>query len=136
MKKNWKKVGEAQKLGQSCQKWEKFRKFGKKNFYYHNFIKTHNSTSMSIFTIAFINDYLYEIFHTSVTNTSWNEAFILFISIRIFSFDFQMSCMNIYFNLYYTRSEQYIINKIIASIFKWIEIVFLNRILLNIFILL
>ena len=30
MKKMEKKVGEAQKLGQSCQKWEKLRKFGKK----------------------------------------------------------------------------------------------------------
>ena len=85
---------------------------------YHHKSINYKYTSMSIFTIAFFNDYLYEIFHTSVTNTSWNEAFILFISIRIFSFDFQMSCMNIYFNLYYTRSEQYIINKIIASIFK------------------
>ena len=47
MKKTWliniiwkkmeKKVGEAQKLGQSCQKWEKLRKFGKKNWYYMNF---------------------------------------------------------------------------------------------------
>ena len=31
---NWKKIGKkeggAQKLGQSCQKWEKLRKFGKK----------------------------------------------------------------------------------------------------------
>ena len=31
---NWKKiekkVGEVQKFGQSCQKWEKLRKFGKK----------------------------------------------------------------------------------------------------------
>ena len=30
IEKNWKKVGEAQKLGQSCQKWEKLGKFGKK----------------------------------------------------------------------------------------------------------
>ena len=30
LKKMGKKVGEAQKLGQSCLKWEKLRKFGKK----------------------------------------------------------------------------------------------------------
>ena len=30
LKKLEKKVEEAQKLGQSCQKWEKLRKFGKK----------------------------------------------------------------------------------------------------------
>ena len=30
LKKMEKKVGENQKLGQSCQKWEKLRKFGKK----------------------------------------------------------------------------------------------------------
>ena len=29
-KKIEKKVGEVQKFGQSCQKWEKLRKFGKK----------------------------------------------------------------------------------------------------------
>ena len=38
IEKKWgKKVGEAQKLGQSCQKWEKLRKFGKKNWYYMHF---------------------------------------------------------------------------------------------------